>query len=57
MTRQKREFKTLEEFREYQRQVSKKWYQDNREKKLEYQRNRYYSTKLKKQEEALESNQ
>ena len=57
MTRQKREFKTLEEFREYQRQVSKKWYQDNREKKLEYQRNRYYSTKLKKQEEALEGNQ
>ena len=57
MTRQKREFKTLEEFRKHQRQVSKKWYQDNREKKLEYQRNRYYSTKLKKQEEALEGNQ
>ena len=56
MTRQKREFKTLEEFREYQREVSRKWYQDNREKKLKYQKDRYYSNKTR-QQEALESNQ
>lgn len=32
MSKQKREFNTLEEFREYQREISRKWYKRNREK-------------------------
>ena len=43
MSKQKREFNTLEEFREYQREISREWYKRNREKKLEYQKKRYYN--------------
>lgn len=43
--------KTLEEYRAYLRQQSKLWYQKNREKKIQYQKDRYYnSKKLKKAE-------
>lgn len=42
MSKQKREFNTLEEFREYQREISREWYKRNREKKIEYQKKRYY---------------
>lgn len=45
MKRQKREFKTVEEYREYHREASKKWYQANREKKIKYQLDRYYNGK------------
>ena len=55
MAREKREFKTLEEFREHQRKVSREWYKANREKKLEYQRKRYYSIKSKEQEQIQEA--
>ena len=37
--------KTLEEYRAYQRQKSKIWYQNNREKKIKYQLDRYYNSK------------
>ncbi|MBP3931427.1 MAG: hypothetical protein J6D47_17915 [Peptostreptococcaceae bacterium] len=37
--------KTLEEYRAYQRQKSKIWYQNNREKKIQYQKDRYYNSK------------
>ena len=37
--------KTLEEYRAYQRQKSKLWYQNNREKKIQYQKDRYYNSK------------
>lgn len=50
---QKYEFKTLEEYREHQRELSRNWYKNNREKKIEYQRNRYYKLKAQR-EEALE---
>lgn len=42
--------KTLEEYRAYQRQKSKLWYQNNREKKIQYQKDRYYNTKKNKSE-------
>ena len=37
--------KTLEEYIAYQRQKSKLWYQANREKKIQYQKDRYYNSK------------
>lgn len=37
-----KDIKTLEEFREYQRAVAKRWYQKNKEKKKAYQLERYY---------------
>ena len=37
--------KTLEEYRAYQMQKSKIWYQNNREKKIQYQKDRYYNSK------------
>lgn len=36
---------TLEEYRAYQRQQSKLWYQKNRDRKKQYQRDRYYNMK------------
>lgn len=42
-------FKTLEEYRAYQREKSKEWYRKNRERKIAYQKARYYN--LKKQKE------
>lgn len=41
------EIKTLEDYKTYTRQNSKKWYQANKEKKKQYQRDRYYSLKSK----------
>ena len=43
--------KTLEEYRAYQRQKSKLWYQNNREKKIQYQKDRYYNSKKLKESE------
>lgn len=43
--------KTLEEYRAYQRQQSRLWYQKNREKKIKYQQDRYYSKKSKETQE------
>lgn len=51
---QKREFTTLEEYREYQRERSRNWYKENRERKIAYQKARYYN--LKKQKEASQEN-
>lgn len=51
---QKREFKTLEEYREHNRQVCKAWYQANKEKKKAYQKTRYYN--IKKQKESNQEN-
>lgn len=42
---------TLEEYRAYQRQQSKIWYQNNREKKIQYQKDRYYNSKKLKEAE------
>ena len=39
------DIKSLEDYLQYKRQQSKKWYQLNREKKIEYQKNRYYNSK------------
>ena len=45
----KHKFKTLEEYREYQRANAKKWYQENREKKIAYQKE-YYKRKKEARE-------
>lgn len=45
---------TLEEYREYQRQQSRLWYQRNREKKKEYQLKRYYNSKNKSEIEEID---
>lgn len=42
--------KTLEEYRAYLKQQSKLWYEKNRERKLQYQREYYYNSKNKEQE-------
>ena len=42
--------KTLEEYRAYQRQKSKIWYKNNREKKIQYQKDRYYNSKKLKED-------
>ena len=42
--------KTLEEYRAYQRQKSKLWYKNNREKKIQYQKDRYYNSKKLKED-------
>lgn len=49
----KYKFETIEEYREYLRENSKKWYAKNKEKKLEYQRKYYYNQKQKKKDEAI----
>ena len=49
------ECKTLEEYRAYQRQKSKIWYQNNREKKIKYQLDRYYNSKKNKSESETET--
>ena len=36
---------TFEEYKEYNRQRAKNWYERNREKKLKYQKDRYYNMK------------
>ena len=41
--------KTLEEYRAYKRQKSKIWYKNNREKKIQYQKDRYYNSKKLKE--------
>ena len=38
---------TLEEYKQYNRQMYRLWYQKNREKKLQYNRDRYYNLKNK----------
>ena len=42
--------KTLEEYRAYQRQKSKIQYKNNREKKIQYQKDRYYNSKKLKED-------
>lgn len=49
----KYKFETVEEYREYLRKNSQKWYANNKEKKLEYQRKYYYNQKQKKKDEAI----
>ena len=39
------EITTLEEYKQYNRQMYRLWYQKNREKKLQYNRDRYYNSK------------
>lgn len=47
MTEREYKFKNIEEYREYQRAVSKAWYERNKEKKKAYARERYYKLKAK----------
>ena len=49
MNEKKYKFETLEEYREYQRANAKKWYQENREKKIAYQKE-YYKRKKEARE-------
>lgn len=53
MIEKKYKFETIEEYREYLRKNSQKWYANNKEKKLEYQRKYYYNQKQKKKDEAI----
>ena len=39
------DIKTLEDYKLYQRQKSRRWYLKNREKKKKYQLDRYYKSK------------
>ena len=39
------EIQTFEEYKEYNRQRAKDWYERNRDKKLKYQKDRYYNMK------------
>lgn len=39
------EIKSLEDYKLYKKQQSKLWYQKNREKKIQYQKDRYYNSK------------
>ena len=39
------EMKTIEDYRKYTRQQNKLWYMKNREKKIQYQKDRYYNLK------------
>ncbi|MDU4935181.1 MAG: hypothetical protein E6X43_07630 [Peptostreptococcaceae bacterium] len=41
------QIKTLEEYKKYNRQKARLWYQANREKKLQYNKDYYYSKKNK----------
>ena len=41
------EITTLEEYKKYNRQRYRLWYQKNKEKKLQYNRDRYYNLKNK----------
>ena len=41
------EITTLEEYKKYNRQMYRLWYQKNREKKLQYNKDRYYNLKNK----------
>lgn len=41
------EITTVEEYKAYLRQQSKIWYQNNKERKKQYQRDRYYNSKNK----------
>ena len=54
----KYEFETLEQYREYLRENSRKWYAnpENAEKKKAYQREYYKKKKLKEAEENLKDN-
>lgn len=45
-----KEITTLEEYREYMRANSKRWYQQNKEKKKAYQKD-YYRSYVKKQKQ------
>lgn len=47
MTEKEYKFKSIEEYRAYQREISKKWYERNKEKKKAYARERYYKLKAK----------
>lgn len=39
------EIKTLEEYKQYNRQRYRLWYQANKEKKLQYNKDYYYNSK------------
>ena len=41
------EITTVEEYKAYLRQQSRIWYQNNKERKKQYQRDRYYNSKNK----------
>ena len=41
------EITTLEEYKKYNRQRYRLWYKKNKEKKLQYNRDRYYNLKNK----------
>ena len=47
MTEKEYKFKSIEEYREYQRAVAKAWYERNKEKKKAYARERYHKLKAK----------
>lgn len=46
----KHNFETYEEFLKFQKKKAADWYLNNRERKMEYQRNYYYNKKLENQE-------
>lgn len=39
------ELKTIEDYKAYRKQQNKLWYMKNRERKIQYQRDRYYTLK------------
>ena len=44
------EIQTIEDYKRYRKQISKRWYEANKEKKKQYQRDRYYNVKKNKSE-------
>ena len=39
------EIQTIEDYKRYRKQISRRWYEANKEKKKQYQRDRYYNNK------------
>ena len=44
------EIQTIEDYKLYKKYISKCWYEANKEKKKQYQRDRYYNVKKNKSE-------
>ena len=44
------EIQTIEDYKRYRKQISRRWYEANKEKKKQYQRDRYSNVKKNKSE-------
>ena len=44
------EIQTIEDYKLYRKYISKRWYEANKEKKKQYQRDRYYNIKKNRPE-------